>query len=76
MMLQPMSTGALSPLFYSLKFYTDMQLEPARRSNVHMRVAVHGPSGAGKSYSALQLAFGLSKEHIAIIDTEAVSASL
>ena len=53
-----------------------MQLEPAKRSNVHMRVAVHGPSGAGKSYSALQLAFGLTQKHIAIIDTEAGSASL
>ncbi len=54
-----------------------MELKPANKSNVRMRLALHGPSGSGKTYSALQLAFGLSKtQNIAVIDTEARSAEL
>ena len=54
-----------------------MELKPANKSNVRMRLALHGPSGSGKTYSALQLAFGLSKtQNIAVIDTEARSAGL
>jgi hypothetical protein len=54
-----------------------MELRPAQRSNVKMRVALHGPSGSGKTYSALQLAFGISQNQvIAVIDTENGSAEL
>jgi hypothetical protein len=54
-----------------------MELRPAQRSNVKMRVALHGPSGSGKTYSALQLAFGMSQtQSIAVIDTENGSAEL
>ena len=54
-----------------------MELKPANKSNVRMRLALHGPSGSGKTYSALQLAFGLSQtQNIAVIDTEARSAEL
>lgn len=54
-----------------------MELKPANKSNVRMRLALHGPSGSGKTYSALQLAFGLSRtQNIAVIDTEARSAEL
>lgn len=54
-----------------------MHLKPANKGNVRMRIALHGPSGSGKTYSALQLAYGLSKtQNIAIIDTEASSAAL
>jgi hypothetical protein len=54
-----------------------MELKQANKGNVRMRIALHGPSGSGKTYSALQLAFGLSKtQNIAIIDTEASSAEL
>lgn len=54
-----------------------MKLEQATRSNSSMRLAIHGPSGSGKTYSALQIAKGLTKNNqIAVIDTEAGSASL
>ena len=54
-----------------------MNLKLAQRSESRMRVALCGPSGSGKTYSALELAFGLTRNnYIAIVDTESGSASL
>ena len=54
-----------------------MKLEKASKSKSYMRVALQGASGSGKTYSALRLAFGLTREHnIAIVDTENGSAHL
>lgn len=54
-----------------------MKLERASKSKSYMRVALQGASGSGKTYSALRLAFGMSKgTDIAIIDTENGSAHL
>ena len=42
-----------------------------------MRIALQGASGSGKTYSALRLAFGLTRnDNIAIVDTENGSAHL
>lgn len=55
-----------------------MKLQQAQRSQVKLRLGLSGPSGYGKTYSALLLAFGITKEwnKIAVIDTENNSASL
>lgn len=66
----------MRPFFYS-QIQLTMELKPVSKNNLRMRMALHGPSGSGKTYSAIQLALGLSKsQSIAIIDTEAGSASL
>jgi hypothetical protein len=54
-----------------------MKLETASKSKSYMRVALQGASGSGKTYSALRLAFGLTRnDNIAIVDTENGSAHL
>ena len=54
-----------------------MNLKLAQRSESRMRVALCGPSGSGKTYSALELAFGLTRNnYIAIVDTESGSVWL
>ena len=54
-----------------------MKLEKASKSKSYMRVALQGASGSGKTYSALRLAFGLTRnDNIAIVDTENGSAHL
>ena len=54
-----------------------MKLKLAQRSESRMRIALCGPSGSGKTYSALELAFGLTRnKNIAVVDTESGSASL
>lgn len=55
-----------------------MKLQKAQRNQVKLRLGLSGASGFGKSYSALLLAFGITKDwtKIAIIDTENNSASL
>ena len=55
-----------------------MKLQQARRNEVKLRIGLSAPSGFGKSYSALLLAYGITKDYskIAVIDTENGSASL
>lgn len=55
-----------------------MQLQKATRKKSKMRLNISGASGSGKTYSALLLAQGLVGDwnKIAVIDTEAGSASL
>ncbi|AXE17948.1 AAA family ATPase [Runella rosea] len=55
-----------------------MQLQPAQRKNVKIKLGLQGSSGSGKTYSALLMAFGLVNDwkQIAVIDTENQSASL
>ena len=54
-----------------------MKLERASKSKSYMRIALQGASGSGKTYSALRLAFGLTRnDNIAIVDTENGSAHL
>lgn len=55
-----------------------MQLQPANKQNIKMKMALHGPSGAGKTYSALLLAYGLCGDwsKIAVVDSENNSANL
>ena len=55
-----------------------MKLHQARRNAVKLRIGLSAPSGFGKSYSALLLAYGITKDYskIAVIDTENGSASL
>ena len=54
-----------------------MKLKLAQRSESRMRIALCGPSGSGKTYSALEHAFGLTRnKNIAVVDTESGSASL
>lgn len=55
-----------------------MKLKQARRNAVKLRIGLSAPSGFGKSYSALLLAYGITKDYskIAVIDTENGSASL
>lgn len=53
-------------------------LTEAKRNKAKLRLAIDGPSGSGKTYSALLLAFGITKNwsKIAVIDTERESANL
>jgi hypothetical protein len=55
-----------------------MQLQPASRKNVKIRMALQGPSGSGKTYSSLLVAYGLTGDwsSIAVIDTENHSSEL
>jgi AAA domain-containing protein len=55
-----------------------MKLNKAQRTQVKLRLGLSGASGFGKSYSALLLAYGITKDwsKIAIIDTENSSANL
>src|SRR4051795_9265264 len=55
-----------------------MQLQPASRKNVKIRMALQGPSGSGKTYSSLLVAYGLTGNwsSIAVIDTENHSSEL
>ncbi len=55
-----------------------MQLKKSKRENVKLRLGISGASGFGKTYSALLLAYGMTKDwnKIALIDTENSSASL
>ncbi len=55
-----------------------MQLRQSKRENVKLRLGISGASGFGKTYSALLLAYGMTKNwsKIALIDTENSSASL
>lgn len=55
-----------------------MQLVKATRKKVKIKMLISSPTGFGKTYSALLLAFGITRdwEKIAVIDTENKSASL
>jgi energy-coupling factor transporter ATP-binding protein EcfA2 len=55
-----------------------MNLQIAQRRNAKIKMALMGPSGSGKTYSALLLAYGISKDwsKITIIDSENHSADL
>lgn len=55
-----------------------MQLQPANRQNIKIKMALQGPSGSGKTYSALLLAYGLcgNWSKIAVVDSENYSANL
>ena len=55
-----------------------MKLKTAQRAQVKLRLGLSGASGFGKTYSALLLAYGITKDwsKIAVIDTENNSASL
>lgn len=55
-----------------------MQLTKATRKKAKLRLNISGPSGSGKTYSALLMAYGITKNwsKIAVIDTENKSASL
>lgn len=55
-----------------------MQLQPAQRKNVKIKLGIQGPSGSGKSMSALLLSVGLTQDwsKVAIIDTEHHSSEL
>ncbi|MBT6440313.1 MAG: AAA family ATPase [Flavobacteriales bacterium] len=55
-----------------------MQLRKANRKNTSIKMALQGPSGSGKTYSALLLAYGITKDwsKIAVIDSENGSAEL
>jgi len=57
---------------------TKLTLQTAARKKSFMRLNISGPSGSGKTYSALLMAYGLVGDwtKIAVIDTEAGSASL
>jgi len=54
------------------------QFTKAERSNCKIKMAIQGPSGSGKTYSALLIAYGLTKDwkKIAVVDTENGSANL
>ncbi|SDQ18771.1 AAA family ATPase [Flagellimonas zhangzhouensis] len=55
-----------------------MKLSKAKRQQLKLRIGLSGPSGFGKTYSALLLAYGMTKEwsKIAVIDTENGSSNL
>ena len=55
-----------------------MQLKTSKKQNVKLRLGLSGPSGFGKTYSALLLAYGMTKDwsKIAVIDSEQGSSSL
>lgn len=52
------------------------KIEVATRDKVKLMLGLSGPSGSGKTYSALQLAYGITKDwsKIALADTENKSA--
>jgi len=55
-----------------------MELKKAERKRVKLRLNIASPSGYGKTYSALLIAYGITKnwKSIAVIDSENDSASL
>jgi hypothetical protein len=55
-----------------------MELKPATRKQVKLRLGLSAVSGGGKTYSALLMAYGITNDwsKIAVIDTENGSASL
>lgn len=55
-----------------------MELKKASKKKVKLKIGISGASGFGKTYSALLLAYGMTKDwsKIAVIDTENASASL
>lgn len=55
-----------------------MKLQQATKSNVKLKIGLSGASGSGKTYSALLLAYGMTKDwsNIAVIDTENGSSNL
>jgi len=55
-----------------------MQLQVAQRKKVKIKMSISAPTGFGKTYSALLLAYGITKDwgKIAVIDSENMSASL
>lgn len=55
-----------------------MELKKASKKKAKLRMSIASPTGFGKTYSALLLAFGITKDwnKIAVIDTENESADL
>jgi hypothetical protein len=55
-----------------------MNLQQAERKQAKIKLGLQGPAGSGKTYSALLIAFGMTKDFskIAVIDTENHSADL
>lgn len=55
-----------------------MNLQQAERKQAKIKMGLMGPSGAGKTYSALLIAYGMTRDwsRIAVIDTENHSADL
>src|SRR5699024_4174035 len=55
-----------------------MKLRKAEKNQVKLRIGLSSPSGFGKTYSALLLAYGMTKDwtKVAVIDTENSSAVL
>ena len=55
-----------------------MILQLAERKQAKIKLGIQGPAGAGKTYSALLIAYGMTREFgkIAVIDTENHSADL
>ena len=55
-----------------------MKLKQSKKQNVKLRIGLSGPSGFGKSYSALLLAYGMTKDwsKIAVIDSEQGSSNM
>lgn len=54
------------------------ELRVSSKRRARMKMALQGPSGSGKTYSALQMAFGITKDwsKIVVIDSENGSADL
>lgn len=54
------------------------QFTLASRNKCKIKMAIQGPSGSGKTYSALLIAYGLTKDwsKVAVLDTENGSANL
>lgn len=52
---------------------------PAKKEQLHLKIAIDGPSGSGKTYSALMLAKGLVEngigKRIGVVDTESGSST-
>jgi len=55
-----------------------MNLQQAERKQAKIKMGLMGPAGSGKTYSALLIAYGMTKDwsRIAVIDTENHSADL
>ena len=55
-----------------------MSLKQANKGNVKLRIGLSGPSGSGKTFSALLLAYGITKDwtKISVIDSENGSSHL